>query len=60
MFETELFGKVSVTTDIVYTQDIQQLEPRSHISWLPTEKLTIEEQETIQDYQRRKATLLGK
>ena len=51
---------MSVTTDIVYSQDIQQLEPRSHVSWLPTEKLTTEEQETIQDYQRRKATLLGK
>ena len=30
------------------------------MSWLPTEKLTTEEKETIQDYQRRKTTLLGK
>ena len=51
---------MNVTTDIVYSQDIQQLEPRSHMSWLPQEKLTTEEQEVIQDYQRRKATLLGK
>ena len=43
-----------MTTDIVYTQDIQQLQPRSHMSWLPIEKLTIEEKEVIQDYQRRK------
>ena len=49
-----------MTTDIVYSQEIQQLESRSHMSWLPTEKLTKEEQETIQDYQRRKTTLLGK
>ena len=49
-----------MTIDIVYSQDIQQLESKSHKSWLPTEKLTAEEQEVIQDYQRRKATLLGK
>ena len=30
------------------------------MSWLPQEKLTTEEKETIQDYQRRKTTLLGK
>ena len=47
-----MFGKVDVTTDIVYSQDIQQLETRSHMSWLPQEKLTTEEKETIQDYQR--------
>ena len=55
-----MFGKVNVTTDIVYSQDIQQLETRSHMSWLPQEKLTTEEKETIQDYQRRKTALLGK
>ena len=49
-----------MTTDIVYSQDIQQLETRSHMSWLPQEKLTTEEKETIQDYQRRKTALLGK
>ena len=31
-----------MTKDIVYAQDIQQLEPRSHMSWLPIEKLTTE------------------
>ena len=30
------------------------------MSWLPTEKLTAKEKETIQDYQRRKTALLGK
>ena len=59
-FDTELFGKVNVTTDLVYSQDIQQLETRSHMSWLPQEKLTAEEKETVQDYQRRKTALLGK
>ena len=47
-------------TDIVYSQDIQQLETRSHMSWLAQEKLTTEVKETIQDYQRRKTALLGK
>ena len=51
---------MDVTRDIVYSQDIQQLETRSHMSWLPQEKLTTEEKETIQDYQRRKTALLGK
>ena len=49
-----------MTTDIVYSQDIQQLETRCHMSWLPQEKPTIEEKETVQDYQRRKTALLGK
>ena len=30
------------------------------MSWLPIDKLTTEEKEVIQDYQRRKVTLLGK
>ena len=55
-----MFGRVDVTTDIVYSQDIQQLETLSHMSWLPQEKLTAEEKEIIQDYQRRKTALLGK
>ena len=46
-----MFGKVDVTTDIVYSQDIQQLETRSHMSWLPQEKLTTEEKETIDELQ---------
>ena len=50
-----------MTTDIVYSQDIQQLQPeQDHMSWLPQEKLTAEEKEVIQDYNKRKATLLGK
>ena len=32
-----------MTTDIVYSQDIQQLEPKEdHMSWLPQKKLTVE------------------
>ena len=49
-----------MTTDIVHSQDIQQLETRSHMSWLPQEKLTTEEKETTQDYQRRMTALLSK
>ena len=30
------------------------------MSWLPVEKLTTEEKEIIQDFNKRKATLLGK
>ena len=30
------------------------------MSWLPTEKLTTEEKEVIQEYKQRKTTLLGK
>ena len=52
---------MDVTTDIVYSQDIQQLEPKQdHMSWLPQEKLTTEEKEVIQEYNKRKAALLGK
>ena len=50
-----------MTTDIVYSQDIQQLQPKQdHMSWLPQEKLTTEEKEVIQDYNKRNAALLGK
>ena len=49
-----------MTTDIVYSQDLQQLEPKDHMSWLPIEKLTTEEKEVIQEFKQRKATLLGK
>ena len=57
---TELFGRVDVTTDIVYSQDLQQVEPKGHMSWLPPEKLTAEEKEVIQEYRQRKVTLLAK
>ena len=49
-----------MTTDQVFSQDIQQLGTKSHMSWLPQGKLTKEERETVQDYQRRKTALLGK
>ena len=48
-----------MTTDIVYSQDIKHLEPKDHMSWLPIKKLTIEEKVVIQQYNKRKATLLG-
>ena len=50
-----------MTKDIVYSQDIQQLlAPRSHMSWLAIEKLTTEEKEVIQDFNKRRATIQGK
>ena len=49
-----------MTRDIVDSQDIQQLVPSGHMSWLPIEKLTTEEKETIQQFNKRKVTLLGK
>ena len=56
-----MFGRGDVTTDIVYSQDIQQLEPKQdHMSWLTQEKLTTEKKGVIQEYNKRKATLLGK
>ena len=30
------------------------------MSWLPVEKLTTEEKDTIQDFNKRKASLLGR
>ena len=49
-----------MTTDIVYSQDLHQLEPKDDMSWLPPEKLTAEEKDIIQEFKHRKATLLGK
>ena len=51
---------MDVTIGIVFSQDLQQLEPKDHMSWLPIEKLTTEETEVIQEYKQRKTTLLGK
>ena len=51
---------MDVTTDIVHSQDLKQLEPKDHMSWLPPEKLTTEEKGVIQEYKQRKAALLGK
>ena len=59
-FDTELFGRETIATDVVYSQDIHQLEPRNHMSWLPVEKLTTEEKEILQDLNKRKATLLSR
>ena len=42
-----------MTTEIVYSQDSQQLEPKDHMSWLPPEKLTTEEKEVIQEYKEK-------
>ena len=51
---------MTIATDVVYSQDIYHLEPRNHMSWLPVEKLTTEEKEILQDFNKRKATLLGR
>ena len=56
-----MFGRVDVTSDIVYSQDIQQFQlKQDHMSWLPQEKLTTEEKDVIQEYNKRKVALLGK
>ena len=47
-----------MTTDVVYSQDLHQLQPKDHMSWLPPEKLIAEEKEVIQEFQQRKAALL--
>ena len=53
-----MFGRETIATDVVYSQDIYQLEPRNHMSWLPVDKLTTEENKILQDFNKRKATLL--
>ena len=55
-----MFGRESITTDVVYSQDIQQLEPRNHMSGLSIDKLTTEGKEVIQEFNKRKTALLGK
>ena len=55
-----MFGRETIATDDVYSQDIHHLDPGNHMSWLPIEKLTTEEKEILQDFNKRKATLLGK
>ena len=55
-----MFGRETIATDVVFSQDIHHLEPRNHMSWLPVEKLTTEEKEILQDFNKRKATLLGR
>ena len=45
---------MNVTTDIVYSQVINQLElKQDHMSWLPQEKLSTEEKEVIQEHNKR-------
>ena len=51
---------MTIATDVVFSLDIHQLESRNHMSWLPVEKLTTEERDTIQDFNKRKTTLLGR
>ena len=55
-----MFGRETIVTDVVFSQDIHQLESRNNISWLPVEKLTTEERDIIQDFNKRKAPLLGR
>ena len=55
-----MFGRETIATDVVFSQDIHHSESRNHMSWLPVEKLTTEEKEIIQDFNKRKASLLGR
>ena len=55
-----MFGRETIVTDVVFSQDIQQIESINHMSWLPIEKLTTEEKDIIQDYNKKKTTLHGK
>ena len=55
-----MFGRETIVTDVVFSQDIHQSESRNHMSWLPVEKLTTEEKDIIQDFNKRKASLLGR
>ena len=58
--ETDLFGRETIGTNVVFSQDIQQIESINHMSWLPIEKLTTEEKDIIQDFNKKKTTLHGK
>ena len=55
-----MFGRETIATDAVFSPKIPHPESRNHMSWLPVEKFTTEEREIIQDFNKRKATLLGR
>ena len=55
-----MFGRETIATDVVFSQDIPHPESRNHMSWLRVEKLTTEERDIIQDFNKRKASLLGR
>ena len=55
-----MFGRETIATDVVFSQDIHHLESINHMSWLPVEKLTTEERDIIQDFNKRKTSLLGR
>ena len=55
-----MFGRETIATYVVFSQDIHHPESRNHMSWLPVEKLTTEEKEIIQDFNKRKTSLLGR
>ena len=55
-----MFGRETIATDVVFSQDIHHPESRNHMPWLPVETLTTEEKEIIQDFNKRKASLLGR
>ena len=55
-----MFGRETIATDVVFSQDIQHIESINHMSWLPIEKLTTEERDIIQNFNKRKTTLLGR
>ena len=55
-----MFGRETIATDVVCSQDIHHPESGNHMYWLPVKKLTTEEREIIQDFNKRKASLLGR
>ena len=50
----------TIATDVVFSQDIHHIESINHMSWLPVEKLTMEEKDILQDFNKRKTSLLGR
>ena len=55
-----MFGRETIVTDVIFSQDIHHIESRNLTSWLPVEKLTTEERDIIQDFNKRKASLFGR
>ena len=55
-----MFGRETIATDVVFSQDINQVESINDMSWLPVEKLTTEERDILQDFNKRNTSLLGR
>ena len=55
-----MFGRETIATDVVFSQDIHHTGSINHMSWLPVEKLTTEEKDILQDFNKRKTSLHGR